>query len=705
LNFSLNMMKTPVDQLAGYYGINTGYIDMDGVWQPAGRDSLLAVFKAMGAPLNGWEDIPGAIRLVRQGIWHQPLEPVLVVWNDGILNLDLHLPEKLVGQILTASLVLENGDGQNFSWLAAESAVIETAVIENANYVTLRLLLPEKLPPGYHHLKIDYPGQTVECLIISSPVGAHRPSGNHKNIWGLFLPLYSLHTRRSWGAGDFGDLETLTDWVRDLGGNMIGTLPLLPSFFDAQIGPGPYMPASRLFWNEFYLDISRIPELADCPEAREIINSPGFEKSISSLRASKYVDYQKQLSLKRRVLELLSDRFFSAGTARYLQYQHYVSSHNRFEDYARFRAAGESRGIGWPDWPGEMKNGRLGESDYLEKNKQYHLYTQWLADEQMSHLFQKAREDNIYLYLDVPVGVHPFSYDVWRERDSFVEGVNGGAPPDPVFTGGQNWSFPPLHPSRIRHNGYRYVIDSLRHQLVQGGILRIDHMMNFHRLFWIPEGMNCRDGVYVNYKAEELYAILALESNRSRSILIGEDLGMVPPEVRPMMEKHGIYRMYVGQFEMISENKIGEIPSQSVASLNTHDMFPFASFWQETDISQRLKMNLIDQSRALKEKEQRRAIKYAILNVLKYKESDQKPALDAAAILKAVLDLLASSPAFGLLVNLEDLWMETRPQNVPGTQRKQNWTRKSRYSWEKFSRLPRVIELLHHLDEERKKSF
>jgi 4-alpha-glucanotransferase len=346
----------------------------------------------------------------------------------------------------------------------------------------------------------------------------------------------------------------------------------------------------------------------------------------------------------------------------------------------------------------------LTKGDYSEKNRQYHLYTQWLAQEQMEHLFQKTRQDNVYLYLDVPVGVHPYSYDVWRERESFVTGVSGGAPPDPVFSNGQNWNFPPLHPLRVRYGGYRYVIDSLRHQLVQGGILRIDHMMNFHRLFWIPEGMKCRDGVYVNYKAEELYAILALESCRARSIIIGEDLGMVPPEVRPMMEKHGIFRMYVGQYELITENQMGQVPSQSIAGLNTHDMFPFASFWQETDIAERLNIKLIDADRAQKELEQRRTIKAAILSILKYKGMDNDIEQDAKATLEAILKLLASSPAFGLLINLEDLWLETCPQNIPGTQRPQNWTRKTRFLLDKFSRVPEVIDFLKQINLERKNS-
>jgi 4-alpha-glucanotransferase len=90
-------------------------------------------------------------------------------------------------------------------------------------------------------------------------------------------------------------------------------------------------------------------------------------------------------------------------------------------------------------------------------------------------------------------------------------------------------------------------------------------MMNFHRLFWIPEGIENREGVYVNYRSEELYAILALESCRYQSVIIGEDLGMVPPEVRPAMEDNGIYRMYVGQYELVVENQMGKIPRRSMA--------------------------------------------------------------------------------------------------------------------------------------------
>ena len=233
-------------------------------------------------------------------------------------------------------------------------------------------------------------------------------------------------------------------------------------------------------------------------------------------------------------------------------------------------------------------------------------------------------------------------------------------------------------------------------------MLRIDHMMNFHRLFWIPRGMENREGVYVNYPAEELYAILTLESCRHRSVIIGEDLGMVPPEVRPMMDQHGLFRMFVGQYALIAENQIGNIPPRSVASLNTHDMFPFAAFWQESDIPARRDLHLVSDSEAALELGQRQQVKKALINLFHSRGFSDISPQDPSAALQAILILLARSPAYGLLVNLEDLWLETAPQNVPGLRRDHNWSHKARYSLEEICNLQDLLVLLRKIDQSRR---
>jgi len=457
-------MQASLDRLhllAELYGIKTAYLDMNERLRPASTDSLLAVLKAMGAPVSTLQDVPSALREKRLQLWQRPLEPVTVFRNSGILTIDLRLPAGSADIPMTAALLMENGETKTLYWRGEDASIIKSCNVEGRKYVTLRLYLPEQLPPGYHTLKLDLKGQIAESLIISAPSRAYSPTETSEKIWGVFLPLYALYSRGSWGAGDFSDMETLMMWISEMGGQMLATLPLLASFFDVKFGSTPYVPASRLFWNEFYLDLERIPEFHESSAAQSLFHSDSFQKEISALRNATTVDYQCQLSLKRKIMEELAEYLYNEKPERFSDLQRYIESDNRIEDYARFRAAGEQHGICWRDWPKRMQDGELREGDYSETIKRYHLYAQWLAQEQIRDLSGKARKNNLFLYMDLPVGVHPCSYDVWRERDSFVTGVNGGAPPDPVFTSGQSWNFPPLHPENMRNNGYRYIIDCL----------------------------------------------------------------------------------------------------------------------------------------------------------------------------------------------------------------------------------------------------
>ena len=70
-----------------------------------------------------------------------------------------------------------------------------------------------------------------------------------------------------------------------------------------------------------------------------------------------------------------------------------------------------------------------------------------------------------------------------------------------------------------------------------------------------------------------------------------------------------------------------------------------------------------------------------------------------------LLSFLAASPAHMVLVNMEDLWLETRRQNMPGTygEGHPNWRRKALYSLESFSGMPGVVDILRRVNYQRKK--
>ncbi|HUP44298.1 MAG TPA: 4-alpha-glucanotransferase [Thermoanaerobaculia bacterium] len=617
-------------ELARLYSIQISYEDAGGETRKASRDSLEA---ALRARIPEGVDLKEAPALRRRTLEERLLEPVTVVWGGRRPTIETRLQGVVEWQITLEDGSVREGRGE---------------VVDGS------LVLPDRLPHGYHTLKA---GQ-AETFVIAAPMEAPAPNARS---WGVFLPLYAVRSRRNWGAGDLGDLEAVRKWVEELGGGVVATLPLLASFEDE---PSPYSPVSRLFWNELYLDLERLPEWSN--ELRD-------PRNVAPLQNSDQVDYEAVGAARRRALEVMARRFRPDDDF------HGFASQGAY-GYAHFRAAKEER-----------------------ESAGYHLYVQYRMARQMRFLADEARRAGVGLYLDFPLGVNPGGYDAWKYGRSFAKGVSVGAPPDAFFTKGQNWGFPPFDPDAIREQRYDYFRASIRHHVSHAGILRLDHVMGLHRLFWIPVGGEAADGVYVRYPEEEMYAIVVLEARRAGCAVVGEDLGTVPKYVPRMMERHALRRMYVIQYEIRPEGDepAGNPTAASVASVNTHDMPTFAGFWSGADVDDRLEQELLDREGAERERENRERMRQALTSFLAARGLLENDSRDTKAVLEALLRFLSASPAEIVLVNLEDLWLESEPQNVPGVPER-SWKQKFARTLEEMRGDPELTRILRTVQEARK---
>ncbi|MGE4089989.1 MAG: 4-alpha-glucanotransferase, partial [Candidatus Binatia bacterium] len=654
-----------------------------------------ATLLALGVPVENLAEVPNVLRIHQQELWQQGCQPVYVAWDGKVKQWEVRVAAQAHdGGFLQCQLLCENGEKKSWVEKLDEVPIVQHAEVEGVRYVARQLTVPEPVPLGYHRLRCEIAGHSFDSLLVSAPRRAFAWPGKH---WGVFLPLYAAHSLHSWGAGDFTDLAALVDWVADAGGQVVATLPLLTAFLDEPFDPSPYAPASRLFWNEFYIDVTQVPELHHSPAAQALVSSPAFQREIVALQELPLVDYRRQMAVKRQVLAELVQTFFRTPGDRVTAFRDYIASHPMVEDYAQFRSVGERLRTSWLQWPQRLRDGEVQPADIDERARDYHLYVQWIAHEQLQEVSQRAADRDVHLYLDLPLGVHRDSYDVWRERAAFALAASGGAPPDAVYTKGQDWGFPPLHPERIRQQGYRYVRAYVRHHLRQAGVLRIDHVMGLHRLFWVPHNLEAKDGTYVSYPAEELYAILTLESHRHHAMIVGENLGTVPAQVNTAMTRHGIRRMYVVEYELptLDRQPLRRAPAASVASVNTHDMPPLAAFWEGLDLQERLALGLMDHAGLSHERELHEARKAAFVQLLQRQRWLPEGEADLQEILTASLSFLAASPADLMIVNLEDLWLETAPQNVPGTgNERPNWQRKTRERFAVWSQSPQVTMML-----------
>jgi 4-alpha-glucanotransferase len=665
-------------------------------------EAILHVLNILGAPVERMDDLADALRQRRQFLVQRAIDPVVVAWDGAPLRLKLRLPSPLAAAEPRYRIDLESGEFVEGKCQSDFRIKPVERCIEGVCYVTRWIVFPEKLPLGYHRLHLQVGALTFDSSVFSSTLQTYAGATVNPRLWGLFCPVYALASAKNWGAGNFSDLETLIDFTGQMGGDFVGTLPLLSAFLDEPFNPSPYAPVSRLFWNEFYLDVTRIPELQRSPAARSMIHASGFQTDLEGLRAAPFIEYRSLMALKRRVLEELLHMLMRRASKRRTNFQHFVETHPQAQDYAAFRAKVERERTPWALWSGAHRDGRLAAGDYDEKAKQYHLYVQWQAEEQMHALGEKTRAGGPALYLDFPLGVNRDGYDVWRERQVFALEASGGAPPDSFFTKGQNWGFPPLQPDGLRQQGYRYYIECLRHHLQHSGMLRIDHVMGLHRLFWIPNGFGPSEAVYVNYPAEEFYAILSLESHRHQVPIVGENLGTVPPYVNKALAKHRVHGMYVSQFCVTADPQraLQEPAHDAVASLNTHDTPTFAGFWQEKDIEDRLALELLSPPEAQIERQQRASAREALIAYLRSRGWLERESPEPLAIFRAWLSQLASADVYLLLVNLEDLWLEPRPQNVPGTwEERPNWKRKARLSLDEILKMDSATEILKAIDE------
>jgi 4-alpha-glucanotransferase len=236
--------------------------------------------------------------------------------------------------------------------------------------------------------------------------------------------------------------------------------------------------------------------------------------------------------------------------------------------------------------------------------------------------------------------------------------------------------------------------------------------MGLHRLYWVPRGQGAHGGAYVGYRADEWYALMSIEAHRAGAAVIGEDLGTVPGYVRRAMRRHRVHTSYVIQFEAVPT--LHDPPSGSAASLGTHDLPTWAGFWAGSDVRLLAELGLSDPPQAEARARERERIKAAIVRGLRERgllDADEPGAPDdrdepgdpnPVDLLEAALRFLGRSDAALAIVALEDLWLEERPQNVPGTgAERANWRGRLRLSLDEIALDERVSRLIEAIAGER----
>ncbi len=496
------------------------------------------------------------------------------------------------------------------------------------------------LPLGYHQV---HTADGTRRLVVA-PGACHAPDAR---AWGWAVQLYAARSRTSWGMGDLGDLRRLARWSAGQGAGFVLVNPLGATAPVVPQQASPYSPASRRFRNPIYLDLGAVPGAEGLEDVQRVAEQARRRNQ------DRLIDRDAVWQLKRGALEAVfaqvgPDAGFEPWCA---------AQPDELDAFATWAVICELHGASFHDWPESMRRPdgsavqRIrGEND---ERIRFHRWLQYLLAAQMA-----AVDDEIMVLHDLPIGVDPGGFDAWVDQDLLAPGVSVGAPPDEFNASGQDWGLPPYVPWKLRAADYEPFARTVRAGL-QGGGLRIDHVMGLFRLWWIPPGNGPADGAYVRYPAEDLLAILALESERAGAVVVGEDLGTVEPGVRPMLADDHVLSYRLLWFE---EDEPQQWPATSMAAVTTHDLPTVAGLWDHSDLA-------VQRAAGLEPNEDGTAAMRARLR--DRGGLDERSGVEDAVL--AAHRLLARAPSRLLVATLDDAVAEPHRPNVPGGDDATNW--------------------------------
>jgi 4-alpha-glucanotransferase len=515
-------------------------------------------------------------------------------------------------------------------------------VLEDGSSLGPMRALPADAPYGYHRL-VRADGSSA--LIISGPGRCHLPDDLRE--WGWAVQLAATRSRRSWGIGDLGDLRELAEWSRRVGAGFLTVSPLGAPNPTAEPEPSPYFASTRRFGTPLAI---RVEELPGATELEELTQAG------RALNAGRLVDRRRAMAVKMRALE----RTWAHGAFDRAAFQAWRAGQGRsLERWALFCVLSERHGPGWQSWPSALQDpaGAAVRQVAAEAPHRiaFHAWVQWCFDLQLA-----AASARIRRIADMPLGVDPGGFDAWDWQDQLALKASIGVPADRFSQAGQDWGMPPFIPHRLRAAGYRPFVETLRAHLRHAGGLRIDHVLGLFRLWWIPTGMT--DGAYVRYPTDELLEIVALESHRAGAIVIGEDLGTVPPGVRRELRRRRMLSTRLALFERIPPSRY---PRLALAGVTTHDLPTVAGAITGSDLDDQAGSGLRPDPDGLA------ALRARLVSAARVGE-------DASVddVVLALHAALSASPSALAVATLEDaLRLERRP-NMPGTVSAQraNWS-------------------------------
>jgi 4-alpha-glucanotransferase len=524
---------------------------------------------------------------------------------------------------------------------------------------------PADPPPTSAEVLADLPAK--RCFVPAELEDAR--------VWGITCQLPSLVSARNAGIGDFADLATLCDIAAAEGADFVGVNPLHALFWSDPARTSPFFPSNRRFLNPLYIALDWVDGFSRLPK---------IDTETSKPTASPLIDVPPVAAHKDQMLRKLFDRY-PWDAAKRKQFDAFRQSGGEaLHTHALFEAISEAMvgnglGVTPPSWPEDMRTPiSRAATTFAEEHRDlvdYHLWLQWQARLQLGRAQERAHAAGlrIGLYVDCAVGAAPDGSAAWGAPELTLSNVSIGAPPDPFSVFGQDWGLAPMSPARLAALDGKPLAEILTATAGGSGAIRIDHAMGLARMWLIPRGSPAIAGAYVRYPLRSILERLADVSHAQKTIVIGEDLGVVPAGFRALMSANAIhsYKLLLTERDEAGFADPVDWPVNAMACFATHDMPTIAGWWRGTDLDVRRALGLLSVSEFAAEWENRIADKAMLATRIGHSMGNaEDPSIGICAA-------IASSPCRLAALQIEDALGVLDQVNIPGTMSEYpNWRRR-----------------------------
>ena len=398
---------------------------------------------------------------------------------------------------------------------------------------------------------------------------------------GISVPLFSIHSKKSCGIGEFPDLVLLFKWLKGVHMDMIQILPINDSGVDIS----PYNAISGFALHPNFLGLAYLPYVNSHTNLKEII------LELQSYNAATGIAYKQVTEKKHTFLRLYFSLYFS-HFQKMQKYKSFVRKANAWlQPYALFKSLKEKfENTAWWTWP---KSYQFLTTEQLKKmyfdyenSMNFHIFVQFLCVSQLRAVYKQAKLSHILLKGDIPFLFNRDSVEVWVSHSLFDFRYTIGSPPDKMNPEGQNWGFPTYRWVTQKKDIFYLWKSKLQFAENFYHCYRIDHAIGLYRIWKISEKKGATKGVFspksTSYYLKEGHKRLRYVLAMTKMLPIAEDLGYDIYPIRDNIAKIGIPGTRVMRWEHTETyNYIPttNFPSCSLTTVGTHDTSSLSLWW------------------------------------------------------------------------------------------------------------------------------